>query len=115
MAQRLERDGALVFDAESGWLTARAPASLARLGITLAPADTARQRPERALCRPCMDWSERRFHLAGRVATTLCNECLGRGWLQRKPQSRALEITPGGQVALRDWLGLALWQQVMAH
>ena len=59
--------------------------------------------------------SERRFHLAGRVATTLCNECLGRGWLQRKPQSRALEITPGGQVALRDWLGLALWQQVMAH
>ena len=39
----------------------------------------------------------------------------GRGWLQRKPQSRALEITPGGQVALRDWLGLALWQQVMAH
>lgn len=115
MAQRLERDGALVFDAESGWLTAQAPASLARLGITLAPADTARQRPERTLCRPCMDWSERRFHLAGRVATTLCNECLGRGWLQRKPQSRALEITPGGQVALRDWLGLALWQQVMAH
>ena len=108
IAQRLEQDGALVFDAESGWLTARAPTALAPLGAAL-------QRPERTFCRPCMDWSERRPHLAGRVASTLCRECLSRGWLQRKPQSRALEITPGGQTALRDWLGPPLWHQVMAH
>lgn len=115
IAQRLEQDGALVFDAESCWLTARAAVALAGLGIALAPADAALQRPQRAFCRPCMDWSERRAHLAGHVASTLCRECLSRGWLQREPQSRALQITPGGQTALRDWLGPPLWHQVMAH
>jgi len=114
VAQRLEQDGALVFDAESGWLTDHAPASLARLGVKLAKPAGATGRPERALCRPCMDWSERRYHLAGRIGTAICGECLGRGWLRRKPQSRALEITPAGQLALRDWLGLALWNCVTA-
>ena len=114
VAQRLEQDGALVIEGESGWLTGHAPASLARLSLALAQAGGTAGRPQRPACRPCMDWSERRYHLAGRVGTAICSECLDRGWLRREPQSRALEITPAGQLALRDWLGLSLWGRVTA-
>jgi hypothetical protein len=59
-----------------------------------------------------MDWSERRFHLAGRLGALICQGCLDHGWLRRLPKTRALEITPPGQIALRNWLGSELWQGV---
>jgi hypothetical protein len=37
----------------------------------------------------------------------------GPRWLLRKPNSRALEITPHGQIALRNWMGLNLWKTVL--
>ncbi|MGB3881761.1 MAG: transcriptional regulator, partial [Diaphorobacter nitroreducens] len=41
-----------------------------------------------------------------------CVHCLERGWLRRAQASRALEITPPGVVALRNWLGVARWGEV---
>jgi len=52
---------------------------------------------------PCLDWSERRDHLAGRLATTLLEHFLARRWLVRVAQSRALKLTASGQ---RSLLGL---------
>jgi DNA-binding transcriptional ArsR family regulator len=49
---------------------------------------------------PCLDWSERRHHLAGRLATSLLEHFLARRWLARTPQSRALTLTPQGRRAL---------------
>ncbi|MCW6510095.1 ArsR/SmtB family transcription factor [Lichenifustis flavocetrariae] len=54
------------------------------------------------LCRPCLDWSERRPHLAGRLGTALCMHCLKQGWVRQQSGSRALDITPAGWRALRD-------------
>ena len=45
---------------------------------------------------PCLDWSERREHLAGRLATGLLDHFMARRWLVRVPQSRALKLTPQG-------------------
>ncbi|HEU4617933.1 MAG TPA: helix-turn-helix transcriptional regulator [Gammaproteobacteria bacterium] len=45
----------------------------------------------------CLDWSERRSHLAGRLATALLDHFLARRWLLRTPQSRALTVTPQGR------------------
>jgi DNA-binding transcriptional ArsR family regulator len=46
---------------------------------------------------PCLDWSERRDHMAGKLATTLLDHFMERRWLARMAQSRALRITPEGQ------------------
>lgn len=48
----------------------------------------------------CMDWSERREHLAGAFATRLLSQFITTGWLRREPGSRALRATPPGQRAL---------------
>lgn len=44
----------------------------------------------------CVDWSERREHLAGPVAVALLDALIARGWLRRHAQSRELQITPKG-------------------
>ena len=113
IANKLADDRAVVIESDSGWVTECAAESLGGLGVVvadlLAPANPAR----RMLCRPCMDWSERRVHLAGRLGAAICTGCMGQGWLLRKPNSRALEITPRGQVALRNWMGLKHWNTVV--
>lgn len=48
----------------------------------------------------CMDWSERREHLAGAFATRLLSQFIATGWLRREPGSRALMATPPGRRAL---------------
>jgi len=58
--------------------------------------------------RGCMDWSERRLHLAGPLGRSLTKELLNAGWFQRDPNSRALWVTPLGRDELKRGLGLAL-------
>lgn len=55
---------------------------------------------------PCLDWSERRDHLAGPLATALLRHCLDQGWLRRREGERALAITPPGRLALERWVPL---------
>ena len=59
----------------------------------------------RAFCRPCLDWSERRPHLAGAVGAALAERCFARGWIERIRDSRAVAITPRGHIALRELFG----------
>lgn len=78
--------------------------ALAQAGIVL-PArlphtDAARRR----FAYPCLDWSERRDHLAGTLAVTLLEHAMAQDWLRRQADSRALTLTPGGRQALGRWL-----------
>jgi DNA-binding transcriptional ArsR family regulator len=57
---------------------------------------------------PCVDWSERRDHLAGSLAAALLEHCLARRWLRRTPGSRAVALTPSGRSALAPWLDAEL-------
>ncbi len=52
----------------------------------------------------CMDWSERRPHLAGALGAALAERCLALGWLARQKHSRALTLTDAGVAGLRAWL-----------
>ena len=82
-------------------LTAAGQQGLAGLGLDPA----AWQQPSRArLAYGCLDWSERRDHLAGRLARALLSHALAQGWLRRVPGERALQITPPGQRALASLL-----------
>jgi DNA-binding transcriptional ArsR family regulator len=52
----------------------------------------------------CIDWSERRDHMAGALAAALREHFVERGWLRRRDGERALEVTPTGRRMLRPWL-----------
>lgn len=78
---------------------------LASLGV---PADrlTDSRSSRRPLLRFCLDWSEQHHHLAGRLGAHLLTAFLEAGWILRIPGQRAVRITPSGQRALNDRLGL---------
>ncbi|WP_428032222.1 ArsR/SmtB family transcription factor [Ancylobacter sp.] len=61
------------------------------------PGRGARARP---LCRTCLDWSERRPHLSGRLGAGLLERLLALGWLTRVPGSRALALARAGEAGL---------------
>lgn len=53
----------------------------------------------------CLDWSERRDHLAGRLATSLLDHFMARRWLARSEHPRALKLTAQGRRALLPLMG----------
>ncbi len=83
-------------------LTLRDPAPFLELGVAL-PETRAGRRP---LTRSCLDWSERRPHLAGALGAATLERLLAAGWVARRPQGRALALTAAGSHALERTLGL---------
>jgi len=63
---------------------------------------------KRALARKCLDWSEKRPHLAGAVGAALANKLFDLKWLQRTKNSRIVSVTPLGQKKIYDLLGLVV-------
>jgi len=78
----------------------------AEVGVDAAKLD----RLERPLLRPCMDWSERRYHLAGSIGAALTAEMKSRRWIVGREASRSLIVTPAGRDGLRAWLDVDLDQ-----
>ena len=56
---------------------------------------------KRAACRVCMDWSERRHHLAGAVGAAVLTRVIELGWAVRDKSSRAINFRPHGERAFR--------------
>ncbi|KQV09905.1 MULTISPECIES: helix-turn-helix transcriptional regulator [unclassified Kitasatospora] len=75
----------------------------AELGIDLAALRKSGSRP---LLRSCLDWTERRNHLAGAAGAALCSRALDRRWVERIGSGRALTVTAAGRVAFADLLGI---------
>jgi DNA-binding transcriptional ArsR family regulator len=93
----LPRDGAYA-------LTSRGEELLAGIGVDVVAARVQR----RLFARACLDWSERRDHLAGALGAGVAQACLANGWVQRRPSDRALTITPAGARGLRDAFGIEI-------
>jgi DNA-binding transcriptional ArsR family regulator len=60
------------------------------------------RRPE---CRVCLDWSERRHHLAGSMGAALLQRLYALGWARRDTASRVVRFSPAGERAFRERLG----------
>ena len=91
-------------DAPAGYALSDAGVTgLARLGFDAA---ALRAGASHRIAYPCLDWSERRDHLAGKLASGLLAHFIERGWLRRIGSERALELTPPGQQALAPLLEL---------
>ncbi|MFL9483166.1 ArsR/SmtB family transcription factor [Chitinophagaceae bacterium LWZ2-11] len=62
----------------------------------------------RFFAKPCLDWSERKYHLAGSLGAALLNKMLTEDWLRRIKNSRAIVITAKGQKALKETFGMSV-------
>ncbi|MFT3666698.1 ArsR/SmtB family transcription factor [Piscinibacter sp.] len=94
-----ERGGLLV--AAEGFALSDAGRAWLGSGLGFAPAAP---NGRRRYAYACMDWSQRRDHLAGQLADELLAHCLARGWLTRG-EGRALALTPRGHAELLPALG----------
>ena len=94
--------GAVVFDSDSGHVTESGVETLRDLGL-----DPARlSASKRPACRPCLDWSERRPHIAGQLGAMICVHFLRSGYVRRVAKSRTVKVSPKGTVFMRDALGI---------
>jgi hypothetical protein len=66
------------------------------------------RRSRRPVVRECLDWTERRPHLAGAAGAALCDRMFDAGWIERTPRPRAVRVTEAGAVELRQRLSLKL-------
>ena len=108
MADRMAERAQIELSPDGGVITAEGTAFLRGLGVDLdaASARAARRGGGRVFCRPCLDWSERRPHIAGALGAALCTACLAQGWIRRIDGTRAVSVTPAGRLALDQAFGL---------
>jgi hypothetical protein len=102
MADALVERGQIVLTEDGGEITEPGAAFFSSFGIELAVG----RKSHRAFCRPCLDWSERRPHIAGAIGAALCRRCLDLGWIERRRDTRALAITGNGQRGFADAFGV---------
>ncbi|PWF41882.1 ArsR/SmtB family transcription factor [Massilia glaciei] len=101
MYDRLTQAGAFSLGADGVGLTDAGRARVHALGIDTA----ALAHKRRELCRTCLDWSERRHHLAGSLGRALLARFEALGWARRDKGSRVVAFSVAGEKQLRDWAG----------
>jgi DNA-binding transcriptional ArsR family regulator len=106
IADALIANGHVVLAEDGGEVTDAGARFLIGLGADL----TSTARGRRIFCKPCLDWSERRYHIAGQVGAEICRLCLERGWLRRERDTRALRLTASGRHGLIGAFGVDLAQ-----
>jgi DNA-binding transcriptional ArsR family regulator len=94
----------IVLTEEGGEVTKAGTRFLKNFGADL----TSKSASRRIYCRACLDWSERRYHVAGLVGAEIWRRCLELGWVTQRRDTRAVQITAAGRRGLRDALGVKL-------
>jgi DNA-binding transcriptional ArsR family regulator len=103
LAGALEREGVLVHEEAEYRLGDNAAGLLSsEFAIDLAELEVQR----RTVARACVDWSERRRHLAGALGAAIASSVLERGWVKRRDGNRSLEVTPDGRRAFEQRFGI---------
>lgn len=99
----LIRCGYLVQTEENGWsLSPTGESFLEEQGTDIA----ALQGQKRTYCRLCLDWSERRHHVAGSVGDEIRRLLLEQRWVVKHTSNRSLVLTPEGRTGLQDRWGV---------
>jgi DNA-binding transcriptional ArsR family regulator len=103
LADGLVAKGCVILGDDGGEVTDAGRRFFCDFGVDL----SAKAGSRRIFCRPCLDWSERRYHVAGLVGAEMCRRCLELGWLARERDSRAVRITPVGDAGFQATFGLS--------
>jgi DNA-binding transcriptional ArsR family regulator len=88
--------GFIVPDDEVAEITTVGARFLAKLGIKL---------PTRR-SRLCLDWTERRSHIAGALGAAITQRCFDLGWMERVKRSQAVSVTRAGRRGFRQTFGI---------
>ena len=102
VADAMIERGHIEFEGDGGSVTDKGKLFLAEFGIDIAAA----AQSKRVFCRPCLDWSERRFHLAGAAGAALMHRALELRWVKRQDSTRALAITRAGRDGFQKTFGI---------
>jgi DNA-binding transcriptional ArsR family regulator len=100
IADAMLRGDYLVLDDDAGAVTSKGAHFLTEFGVDPAPAG------RRVFCRPCVDRTERRLHLAGVLGAKLSCRCFELGWVERLRDSRTIKVTDVGRNGLRETFGI---------
>ena len=92
----------VVPDGEAADITRAGARFLTTFGIELPHRTSTR----RHLCRLCLDWTERRPHIAGAVGAAITRRCFDLGWMERTKGSQAVAVTPRGRRGFRETFGV---------
>jgi DNA-binding transcriptional ArsR family regulator len=87
---------------EAAEITEAGTRFLTEFGIDLFVLNSTR----RHFCRLCLDWTERRPHVAGAVGAALAKRCFDLGWTERMKHSRAVFVTPSGKHGFLETFGI---------
>jgi len=87
---------------EAAEITEAGSRFLADFGIDLSALSSTR----RHFCRLCLDWTERRPHLAGALGAALTKRCFDFGWTERMKHSRAVIVTASGKRGFLETFGI---------
>ena len=110
VADALAARGHVVLSDEGGEVTSAGEQFFRSFGADLTvPAGN-----RRLFCQPCLDWSERRYHIKGRVGAAILCRCMELDWFKRMRDSRALKLTPEGRNGLAEVFGVQLGDGVQA-
>jgi len=93
MLDRLVDKKVLIRDDKEIRLGQSAASHFAALGIEV------ESKARRPVCRACLDWSERRSHLAGTLGAAILDKILLEKWARRERDSRAVVFSPMGKQA----------------
>jgi DNA-binding transcriptional ArsR family regulator len=92
----------LVLDDEAAEITTAGTRFFTEFGIEL----PTRRSTRGHFCRLCLDWTERRPHIAGAVGAAISKRCFDLRWIERMKRSHAVIVTPLGRQGFRETFGI---------
>jgi DNA-binding transcriptional ArsR family regulator len=93
---------------EAAEITQAGTGFLSEFGIDVAALGSTR----RHFCRLCLDWTERRPHIAGAVGAALAKRCFDLGWTERMKHSRAVIVTASGKCGFLETFGINVSEEM---
>ncbi len=103
VAEALQANGYIEAEAGKRFRTTPAGATwFAGLGVEVSELKPGRY----GVARRCLDWTERKPHLAGPLGAAFLKAMCDRGWLVRDKKSRSVRVTPPGQLEFKRRLGV---------
>jgi hypothetical protein len=94
----------IILSGDAAEFTSAGTRFLAEFGIDLSALSSTRHR----FCKVCIDWTERRPHIAGPVGAALTKRYFDLGWIERVTDSRAVIVTAAGKRGFSDIFGIGL-------